>query len=241
MSRESTTPPTPVDLATDGIRDIWHTLTTIYYANSVSWRMLKAGALLFFGFFLWTGSNILQSVQPGWSFLSYPMAYGFVLIVYGPFHHLVVIPLYQRLRRQGTHLSVGQHLHLPNLSLTVFLILVIVLGTFPVAPMTINFGSTLNNGSSSEIHPELMCSKTTTNEITKIHCQLNQSQGVGRIVVESGGQPLLVDDQPPFKFTLRKAELTDVQGTKQFRVTVLDDQGIVIRRFTRRLWMINEQ
>lgn len=241
MSQESTPSPTPIDLAADGIRDIWHTLTTIYYANSVSWRILKAGALLFFGFFLWAGSAILLSVQSGWTFLHYSRAYGFVLILYGPFHHLVVIPLYQRFRRQGTHLAFGQHLHLPNFSLAVFLTLVVVLGTLPVAPMTIDFGSTLGDGGGTGIHPELTCNKTTTNGATEIHCQLSQSQGVDRIVVKTGGEQLRTDDQSPFKFTVRKSELIAVQGSKQFRVTVLDGRGNIIRRFTRRLWMINKQ
>jgi hypothetical protein len=45
------------------LRDAWRTMRSIYYANSLSWRFLKSGALVFFGFFLWSASNILSRIS----------------------------------------------------------------------------------------------------------------------------------------------------------------------------------
>jgi hypothetical protein len=67
-------------------RQGWRDLLSVYYANTAVWRWLKSGTLVFFGFFLWAGSTVLQSVT-GWTFLNYTMAYGFLLLAWGPFTH----------------------------------------------------------------------------------------------------------------------------------------------------------
>lgn len=90
----------PVQWTREAVANAWRSLKSVYYANTVSWRVLKSGALVFFGFFLWSSSNLLLSYRPGWTFLRYPMAYGFILIPYGPVHHFVVILLALRLRRR---------------------------------------------------------------------------------------------------------------------------------------------
>lgn len=223
-----------------GLRSAWNTLLTIYYANSLSWRALKSGALFFFGFFLWAGSNVLGSYFVETTVLRYTASYGFVLVFYGPFHHLVVIPVYQRLRRQGTHLSLGGHLHLPNLSLGVFLALVVVLGTFPVGPMTIDFQSTLEE-SGADVTPDLACVKGTAPDgTTTVHCHLTESEGVDRVVVASGDRTLVVDRDPPYEFTIRADELQSVTGSKRFRVDLRAEDGSLVRRYTRTLSMIEE-
>lgn len=219
----------------------WRTLVTVYYANSLSWRVFKSGALVFFGFFLWSSSNLLLSYQRSWDVLHYVMAYGFVLIPYGPFHHLVVIPVYLRLRRHGQRLSLGGHLHLANLSLAVFLVIVVVLGTFPgaVGAMTFDFDSPLA-ASGVDVNPDLACTKSTVDEQASVHCHLTEAEGVDAIAVESGGQRVLVDEQPPFEFTVREGQLTEVVGNKQFQVVLLDENGNELRRYTRTLEMIRE-
>ncbi|WP_255150006.1 hypothetical protein [Halorarius halobius] len=230
----------PVELAARSVRSLWNTLLTVYYANSLSWRALKSGALLFFGFFLWAGSNVVRSYFPDLWFLRFTASYGFVLVVYGPFHHLVVIPVYQRLRRQGRHLSLGSHLHLPNASLAVFLALVVLLGTFPIAPMTIDFRSSLGDGG-PDITPDLTCVKGTAgNGTTTVHCHLTESAGVDRVVVESGDRRLTVDEEPPYEFTVLADDMQAVTGTKRFRVDLLAEDGTLVRRFTRSLPMIDE-
>jgi hypothetical protein len=230
----------PARLAERAVGSAWKTILTIYYANSISWRLLKAGGLFFFGFFLWAGSNVLLSYLDGVIFLQYTLSYGFVLILYGPFHHLVVIPVYQRLRRDGTHLSLGGHLHLPNLSLALFLVLVLTLGTFPVGPMMIDFQSSLG-GSAPDIAPELACVKdTAANGTTTVHCHLTESQGVDQVVVQSGDKTLAVDGEAPYEFTISGDELQSIAGSKRFRVDLLAEDGTLVRRYTRTLSMIEE-
>ena len=91
-------------------RNAWLVVKTVYYANSVSWRALKSGGLLFFGFFLWAGSNVLRS-NTGWAVLDYTAAYGFIVLWYGPLHHVVVIPLALKWRRSaGLRQRVGRAL-----------------------------------------------------------------------------------------------------------------------------------
>lgn len=223
------------------LADGWRTLVTVYYANSFSWRVFKSGALVFLGFSLWSSSNLLLSYQRSWQILYYVMAYGFVLIPYGPFHHLLVIPVHLRLRRRGQRLSLGSHWHLPNLSLTVFLVIVVLLGTFPgaVGPMTFDFDSPLA-ASGVDVNPDLACTKSTVDGQAAVHCHLTEAEGIDAIAVESGGERVLIDEQPPFEFTVREGQLTEVVGDKQFQVVLLDENGSALRRYTRTLGMVRE-
>lgn len=230
----------PVAFLRTLVTSAWHALLTIYYANSVSWRLLKSGALVFLGLFLWAGSSILLSYSPGWHVLQYSRAYGFVLVGYGPFHHLVVIPVYQRLRRRGHNLSLGGHLHLPNASLALFLALVVVLGTFPAGPMTIDFASGLDS-SGVDIDPALLCVKGAHANGTDVHCHLSESEGVDRVVVRSGGRTLVVDRNPPFDFTVQADRLERTAGGARFTVDLVAADGSLIRRYTRTLGRIESQ
>lgn len=222
------------------LRDGWNTLHTVYYANSVSWRALKSGALFFFGFFLWAGSNVVYSYQTGWTFLHYAMAYGLLLIVYGPVHHLVVIPLSIRWRRAGGRRTrVGRHL--PNGGLALFLIAVVLLGTFPVAPVQADLSSSFDDAG-PDISPDLLCTKHTAEDGTAtIHCHLTEAQGIDRVVVASDQRRLAVDDDPPFDFTISSADLSETRaGQQRFRVDLLDADGDLLRRYTRTVSMVPE-
>lgn len=215
-------------------------MLTIYYANSPSWRALKAGALVFLGLFAWMGSSIVLSYRPEWTALHYLQAYGFLLVGYGPLHHLLVIPVYQRLRRKGTHISLGGHLHLPNGSLALFFALVIVLGTFPAGPMTIDFASALED-SGVDVDPTLLCVQGEHGGGTDVHCHLSESEGIDRVVVRSGGRTLLTDEEPPFDFTLRESDLDATAGETRFVVDLLEADGSLIRRYTRTLSGIDRE
>jgi len=220
------------------VRNAWRTLKTVYYANSLSWRFLKSGALVFLGFFLWSAANLLLSYQPAWTWLHYPMAYGFLVLLYGPVHHFVVIPLALRLRRAGgTQTTVGRYL--PNAGLSVFRIAVLVLGTFPTAPVTFDFQSSLEDAG-ADIDPDLLCTKSTDGAETHVHCHLTESEGIDSVAVESGGEQVTVDSDPPFDFDLRASQLESVTGEKQFQVVLRDEDGSTIRRYTRTLSMIEE-
>jgi len=205
------------------LRDAWRTMRSIYYANSLSWRFLKSGALVFFGFSLWSASNILLSYQPAWTWLHYPMSYGFLLILYGPVHHFLVIPLAIRWRRRGdSSARIGRRL--PTAGLALFLAAVVVLGTAPMGPVVFDFQSSLA-GTSADINPDLLCTQSTGGGEAVIHCHLTESEGVDHVVVMSGGERITVDRDPPFDFDVREGQLTSVTGQKQFQVVLKDADG----------------
>jgi len=226
----------PVALIGGGLRDAWRTIRSVYYANSLSWRFLKSGALVFFGFFLWSASNLLLSYQRGWTWLHYPMSYGFLLILYGPVHHFLVIPLAIRLRRSGDRTStIGRYL--PTAGLALFLVAVVVVGTTPTAPVVFDFQSSLE-GAGADVNPDLLCTKSTNAGETHVHCHLTESQGIDHVVVMSGGERIAVDRNPPFDFDVRASQLTAVTGGEQFQVVLRDADGNTVRRYTRTLSMV---
>ncbi|WP_115865503.1 hypothetical protein [Halorussus litoreus] len=238
MSDQTVTTPSPVEWTRRAVRNAWNTLRTVYYANSVAWRALKSGALVFFGFFLWSASNILLSYQPSWTFLHYSMAYGFVVLIYGPVHHAVVIPLAVRWRRRGgLRTRIGRKL--PNAGLAVFLAVVVLLGTFPSGPMVFDFGSALDEAG-ADVNPDLLCTKSGEAGEQSVHCHLTESDSIASVTVESGGKTIHTDDSPPFEFTVREDELTAVTDQKQFQVVLRDEDGNMIRRYTRTLGMVSD-
>lgn len=206
----------------------WRQMRSVYYANSFSWRWLKSGALFFMGFFFWTSSNILLSFHPGWTWLYYPMAYGFLLIPYGPFTHLVMVPLTIRLRRQGHPFAK----HLTKTNLGVFVALVLLLGTYPPGVMALEFGG--GGDDVPDVDPDLICTAAETDAGDRaVHCHLSNSTGIDRIVVTSAGEELERDDDPPFAFTIPERAFNEVVGNKQFQVDLLTADGQLIRRYTR--------
>jgi len=226
----------PVEWTGETLRNAWQTLKTIYYANTVSWRPIKSGALVFCGFFLWTASNLLLSYQPAWTWLYYPMAYGFLLVLYGPFHHVVVIPLALRWRRSGgTKTRIGRRL--PNAGLALFLSAVVLLGTFPGGPMLFDFQSSLSDAG-ADVNPDLLCTKSVHEDETHVHCHLTTSEGIDHVVVESGGRRVTVDRARPFDFEVRSSQMAEVTGTKQFQIVLKDENSDTIRRYTRTLSMV---
>jgi len=220
------------------LRDAWRTMRSVYYANSLSWRFLKSGALVFFGFFCWSASNLLLSYQPGWTWLTYPMSYGFLLLWYGPIHHVLVIPLAIRWRRSGdTKATVGRRL--PTAGLALFLAAVVVLGTVPAGPVVFDFQSSLD-GTAADVDPDLLCTQSSAGDGAEIHCHLTESEGIDHVVVTSGGERIAIDRTPPFEFDISERQLTTVTGQKQFQVVLADDDGNTVRRYTRTLSMVPE-
>ena len=220
------------------LRTGWRQMRSVYYANSFSWRWLKSGALLFFGFFCWTSSNILLSYQPGWRWLYLPMAYGFVLIPYGPFTHLAMVPLTIRLRKKGHPLG----RHLTKLNLGLFVLIVVVLAAYPPGVMAFEFtGIGAGDGGAADVAPELICTSATTDAGAEaVHCHLSNGTGVDAVVVRSSGEQIARDDDPPFSFTIAESSIREVVGQKQFQVVLRDENGATVRRYTRTLSMIEE-
>lgn len=226
-------PGAPLQWVRRALRAAWNDLLSVYYANTPVWRLLKSGALLAFGLFLWSGANLLLSYRPDWGWLYYVMAYGFVLLFWGPFTHLVVVPAVIRSRRSGRGGPwrwFGRHG--TKLSLAVFLLLVLALGTAPVGPMTFEFQ--VPTDGEGDVNPELLC--TRSGEV--IHCHVTEARGIDRVVVSSGGETLTTDDEPPFDFDVTVSELATVDGDRQFTVELLDEDGDVLRRYIRRAELI---
>lgn len=233
MAETATDQASPLVYTRRALRNNWRSLKTVYYANSVSWRALKSGALVFFGFFLWASANLLLSYQPTWTWLNYPMAYGFLLVVYGPIHHVVVIPLALRLRKRTDDWSrVGRRL--PNAMLVLFLLVVVVLGTSPIGAMTFSFAG--GGGGGADVNPVLTCTKSP--DQGTVHCHLTNAEGVDHVVVQSAGQRLAVDRSAPFEFTVETGEMAEIGGQKQFQVLMNDEDGNTLRRYTRTVSMI---
>jgi hypothetical protein len=212
---------------------LWRTVKSIYYASSPAWQFLKSGALLMLGLFCWSAANLLLSYEPSWHWPYFFMAYGVLLIPYGPFTHLVLVPhvlpwLRRRARGSWLH-ALGRHLTLT--SLTLFFTAVVGLGLFPPSFMQIDFRAASSAGA-VDVNPTLICSDSPDREAV-ISCRLDQTTGVGSIRVESGGTHQLQRTEPPFSFSLRRDQLVEVVGQRQFQVVVHDAEGTPVRRFNR--------
>ncbi len=213
---------------------MWRDARSVYYANTTIWRFLKSLALVFLGLFVWVGSNLILSYRADWWPLYYAMAYGFVLLVWGPLTHFVVVPLVIRLRRSGAgglKRWVGRHGSKANLA--VFFTIVLVLGTAPLGVMTFDF-TLPSGGGASDVNPQLQCTKSGGT----VHCHLSSSQGIDSVVITSGGEELNRVSEPPFDFNVEISEMAAQRGDRQFIVELHDANGDVIRRYSRRAQLI---
>lgn len=226
-------PGSPVEWTLRVLKGMWRDLVSVYYANTLVWRALKSAALIFLGFFCWIGGN-LTLAYVDWAPIRYVMAYGFVLLFWGPFTHVVVVPLVIRLRRTASNpVTRTVSRHGSKISLTVFLIVVVVLGTFPPGLMTFDFQ--VDTGDSSpDVSGDLQCTKTS--EV--VHCHLAEPSGVDHVVVVSGGETLATDEEPPFEFEIPISELDTVNDRRQFTVELRDEDGNTLRRFVRQVDLI---
>ncbi|MFA9518276.1 hypothetical protein ACERIT_13860 [Halopenitus sp. H-Gu1] len=214
------------------VRRAWRDLLSVYYLNTPTWRWLKSGTLVVFGFFLWTGSSVLLSYRPDWGFLSYAMAYGFAVIAWGPFTHLVVVPGSIRLRRTATHPAVRTLAkHASKLNFATFLLVVVVLGTFSPGVMALEYSSPLAGDESPDAGADVICE--TGADAETISCHLENVEGTDHVVVRSGGETLRTLEEPPYAFELRREELTDSTTGEQFVVELRDENGETLRRYIR--------
>ncbi|MCU4741309.1 hypothetical protein [Natronoglomus mannanivorans] len=220
-------------------RQAWRDTLSVYYANTPIWRFLKSSGLLVLGLFCWSASSLLLSYRPDWTILWYVAAYGFALILWGPLTHFVIVPLVIRLRRTAEHpVTRGLSRHASKLNLTVFFTIVILLGTFPIAPMTLEFQPDFGSDSGPDVDATLECTKSTADDL--VRCQISSADGVDHVVVSSAGTELQTVDEPPFEFELHTEDLEEVVGQKQFTVEVRDAEGDKLRQFTRNLDAIRE-
>jgi hypothetical protein len=227
-------PGSPLQWTRRVVREGWNDFLSVYYANTPIWRLLKSAALLFLGFFCWTGANLLLSYRADWGVLYYIMAYGFALLLWGPLTHLVIVPAVIRLRRTshgGIRSWFGRNGSKANL--TVFILIVLLLGTFPPGVMTFEFQLPAGEDT-ADVNPQLQC--TRSGEM--IHCHLSDSRGIDRVVVTSGQRELATIEDPPYDFDLAASDLETVNGDTQFTVELQDEEGDTIRRYIRRADLI---
>lgn len=211
-------------------RQAWRDLKSVYYANTPIWRWLKSGALLFLGFGLWAASTVLYSVT-GWWPLLFVMAYGFLLIFWGPFTHMVVVPLTIRLRRAGK--SKPARVFSRNsgkINLTVFFICVVALATLAPGLMMLEFSPTLPGDSGPDASGELVCDPGE--EV--VFCEIIGADGFDHVVVTSGGETLVTVEEPPFEFELQRDELHETRTGLQFEVEFRDEDGNTLQRLVER-------
>ena len=207
----------------------WNDLLSVYYANTPIWRVFKSAGLLFLGLFCWSAASLLLSYRPEWTVLQYVVAYGFVLILWGPLTHLVVVPAVIRLRRTATSpITRTISRHGSKLNLSVFLLLVVVLGAAPISPMVLEFGFVSSGESGPDIDPDLIC----TGEAV-IECELSDPSGIDHVVVTSGDRELATVGEAPFAFEIHEDELVETVSQKQLVVELRDEDGETLRRYVR--------
>lgn len=208
---------------------LWRDLLSVYYANTPIWRWLKSGALIFLGFFAWMSGSVLLSVQPGWGFLTYVMAYGFLLLFWGPFTHFVVVPVSIRLRRTAEHPTVrAVNRHAGKINLSIFFTLVIIFGTLTPGIMMFEFTSGFGDGDGgqNEVRGNLVCDI----DGDVVSCQVEGAQGIDRVVGTSGDTVVATADEPPFRFEVHTDDLQETSTGNELVVEYQNEDGETLRR-----------
>jgi hypothetical protein len=207
----------------------WEILSTVYSYNSLSWRFLKSAGLIVFGFFNLMASNLLLSYKPDWTFLYFFMAYGSLLIVYGPIHHLIVIPASLKLGRYSWARDLGIPRWGHVCMLVLFFVAVLYFSFFPLDVMTFELKATGLTGS-ADISPEISCWRPEQ-QSTTIRCTVSNEPGIASVLVETNGEPLRTDEKAPFQFSFDESDLNEVVGQKSFAIVPQDKNGNMLRRY----------
>lgn len=211
-------------------RQFWRDLLSVYYANTPIWRWLKSGALLFLGVGLWAASAVVYSVTD-WQVILYVMAYGFLLIFWGPFTHMVVVPLTIRLRRTAeTKPARMFSRNSGKINLAIFFTCVITLATFAPGLMMLDFSPSVNS-SGPDVSGDLVCD--SGEEV--VTCEIADPQGIDHVVVISGGGTLRTVEGPPFEFELQREELDETRTGLRFEVEYRDSDGNTLDRRVERV------
>ncbi|WP_280535532.1 hypothetical protein [Halopenitus sp. POP-27] len=211
------------------VRQGWRTLLSVYCSNTPIWRWLKSGALVFLGFFLWMGGNVLHAYWPDVAILRYVLAYGFVVIAWGPFTHLVVVPSIIRLRRTASQPLVRRVVkHGSKINFGTFLLVVVILGTLLPGVMVLDFTTGLGTDG-GDVTADLVCD--TGSET--VSCELENAEGVDHVVIISGGEVLDRSDEPPYAVSASRESLSEGPSGLQFEIELRDENGETLRRFIR--------
>lgn len=211
------------------VSQAWKDLLSVYCANTPVWRLLKTGALIFLGLFLWMGGNVLLAYWPDVTLLQYVTAYGFVVLLWGPLTHLVVVPAIVRLRRRARHPAVRRLVeHGSKLNYGVFLAVVLLVGTATPGLMLFDFTSGFGD-TQSTVDAEVACNAGSET----VSCHLEESRGVDHVVLVSGGEELDRADKEPYRVEAPRDELADGTTGKQYVVELRNAEDETLRRFVR--------
>lgn len=201
----------------------WRDLKSVYYANTPVWRWLKSGALLFLGFAVWAGAAVLLSVRPDWTWLYLFMAYGFLLIFWGPLTHAVIVPMTLRLRRTASG-PVTRLLsrHGGKINLTIFLTLVLILAMVQPGLMMLEF-SPPGTENGTDVRASVTCEGPVDGLMT---CEV-EGDGFDHAVIIADGTVIDRADDPPYRLTFDVDEVDDTT----YRVQVRDEDGNSLRTY----------
>lgn len=207
---------------------IWRDLLSVYYANTPIWRWLKSGALLFLGIGLWAGGSAVHSVTD-WRPVLYVMAYGFLLILWGPFTHMVLVPLTIRLRRNAST-KAGRTFsrNSGKINLTIFALCVISLATFAPGIMLLDF-SPSTGPSGPGVSGDLVCDAGDQT----VSCEIVDPQGIDHVVLLSDGEQIKRVEGPPFTFSVDRSNLGETRTGQELIVEYRDENGQLRQRLIR--------
>lgn len=208
------------------VQQFWRDLLSIYYANTPIWRWLKSGALLFLGVGLWAGGSAVYSVT-SWTPILFVMAYGFLLIFWGPLTHLGIVPLTIRLRRTAE--TKPGRLFARNsgkINLSIFFTCVILLATLSPGVMMLEFSPSVGDDT-PDVSGELLCSP----EGGTVSCEVSDPQGIDHVVVKTDGETIRTIEAEPFEFELDRDELEETSSGHRFVVEYRDSNDKTLRRF----------
>ncbi|MFC7058447.1 hypothetical protein [Halovenus salina] len=212
------------------IQQSWCDLLSVYYANTPIWRWLKSGALLFLGIGVWAGGSAVHSVT-GWRPVLYLMAYGFLLIIWGPFTHMVLVPLTIRLRRNAeTKPGRVFSRNSGKINLAIFAMCIIVLATFAPGVMLLDFSPTTGGDTGPSVSGDLVCEDGET-----VSCEIIEPQGIDHVVVLSDDETIESVEGPPFEFTVAREDLMETRTGGQFIVEFRDADGNRLQRLVERV------
>ena len=204
------------------LRQAWSDLKSVYYANTPVWRWLKSGALVFLGLCTWAGAAVVLSVRPEWTFLYLVMAYGFLLVFWGPLTHFGIVPLVLRLRRSASHPTIRAIArHGGKINLTIFFTLVILLAIAQPGIMLLEFSPGLSEPG-TEVSGSINCEGPVDSVFT---CNITNPSGFDHAVIMSGGTVIDRADEEPYTMTIHEDEIVN----NQFRVVLRDDDEGTLR------------
>jgi len=172
--------------------------------------------------------NVLLAYWTDSVTVRYALAYGFVLILWGPLTHLLVVPAVIRLRRTAENPTVRRIVrHGSKINFATFLVIVAVVGTLAPGVMLLDFSSGFGTDG-GDVTAELVC-QTDSDPIT---CELETAAGVDHVVLLAGGEEIDRNDEPPYAFRHRDS-LSEGPSGSQFVIELRGPDGDTLRRFVR--------